>query len=262
MQNERQNEIMRIISLRKRVAVGELTGRLNVSEVTIRKDLTVLEEMGYLVRTRGGAMLAEDWEHHRSLVARKEEHSVEKAAVARKALELVQEGDTIYIDSGSSCALFAAELAGMNLRVVTNSIDVVLALGDAPGIALHCVGGHYRKEAGSFIGPVAQETLTGFNIETAFLGTTGISKAGDFSSQNLIESQLKKVAILRARRTVVLTDHSKVGVEAFAVFAHADDIDVVVIDDRTDRAAFARLPFEVIIAEPASGSTPAGSPTS
>lgn len=248
MQNERHNEIMRIISLRKRVSVTELTARLGVSEVTIRKDLSFLEDVGYLVRTRGGATLAEDWEHHRVLGVRRAENIPAKEAIASAAVELVQEGDTVYIDSGSTCALFARRLAEMSLRVVTNSIDAVLELGEAPEVALHSVGGSYRKEAGSFIGPAAVQTLSGYNIDVAFLGTTGFSRSGEFSAQNLIEAELKKAVIQRARRVVVLADHTKFGTEAFAVFARLEDIDLVVMDDFPAGPEVTALGCEMIFA--------------
>jgi DeoR/GlpR family transcriptional regulator of sugar metabolism len=112
------------------------------------------------------------------------------------------------------------------------------------------VGGNYRKEAGSFIGPVAEENLKLFNIGTAFLGTTGFSREGDFSSQNLIEAQLKKMVVKRAERTVILTDRSKLGAQAFAVFARAGDIDVLVMDNSADLPDLSGLRAEVILVEP------------
>ena len=250
MQNDRHNEIMRIISLRKRVSVALLTSRLRVSEVTIRKDLTILEEMGYLVRTRGGATLAEDWENHRVLGVRRGENTAEKVAIAEAALQLVQEGDTLYLDSGSTCAALARRLSAMNLRVVTNSIDVIIVLGEAPGIALHSVGGSYRKEAGSFIGPAAIESLSGYQIDIAFLGTTGFSHTGEFSAQNLIEAELKKAVSRRAKRTVVLADHSKFGSSAFAVFARVEDVDLVVMDEFPGAMQVTALGCEVVFARP------------
>ncbi|WP_455382700.1 DeoR/GlpR family DNA-binding transcription regulator [Salinispira pacifica] len=248
MQNERHNEIMRIISLRKRLSVADLTERLGVSEVTIRKDLSLLEDMGYLVRTRGGATLAEDWENHRVLGVRRGEHVAAKDAIAAEALGLIQEGDTVYLDAGSTCTAFARRLAGMSLRIVTNSIDVVLELGEAPDIALHTLGGSYRKEAGSFIGPTALESLANYQFDAAFVGTTGFSRTGEFSAQNLIEAQLKKAVIGRARRSIVLVDHSKFGTGAFAVFARVEDIDLIVMDDFPGRAEVLSLGCEVIFA--------------
>ncbi|NBF40025.1 MAG: DeoR family transcriptional regulator [Spirochaetes bacterium] len=230
MRNPRHDDILRILQARKRISVGELTSRLSVSEVTIRKDLALLEDMGLLTRTHGGAALAEDREHRRALVVRRRENVEGKALIARAAAELVEEGETVYIDAGSTCALLAENLADRTLRVVTNSIDAVATLADAPSVALFSVGGSYRKEAGSFIGPLAVAALEGMHISTAFLGTSGFTADGVFSSQNTIESELKKQVIRRAGRTVLVVDRTKFGRTAFAVFACADEVDLVVTD--------------------------------
>jgi DeoR/GlpR family transcriptional regulator of sugar metabolism len=116
------------------------------------------------------------------------------------------------------------------LRVVTNSIDAVATLADAPSVALFSVGGSYRKDAGSFIGPLAVAALERMHIGTAFLGTSGFSPEGVFSSQNTIESELKQQVIRRAGRTVILADRAKFGRTAFSVFARAEDVDLVVTD--------------------------------
>ena len=129
---ERHDEILKILSNRGKVSVQEFTGRLGVSEVTIRKDLSILEETGFLIRTRGGATLAADKDLIRPITVRRKEHLEEKKAIARKAREFIQEGDTIYLDSGSTAVSLAALIKDMSLRVVTNSVDIVLALADAP----------------------------------------------------------------------------------------------------------------------------------
>jgi DeoR family transcriptional regulator, aga operon transcriptional repressor len=226
----RHDEILKILGRLRTVTVGELTGRLGVSEVTIRKDLTMLEEMGRLVRTHGGAMLAEDRAQVTTIARRRFENDDAKRIIARRARELCNEDDTIYIDSGSTCMAFAALLAAMSLRIVTNSMDVMTALADAPGISLHSVGGSYRKEAGSFIGPAAVQTLRGFRLEACFLGTTGFTVRGVFSSQNAIEAELKALALSVSRRRIILADRSKYNREAFAVFAGPRDVDVLITD--------------------------------
>jgi len=228
--NERHSEILRILQRLKSVSVQTLTERLGVSEVTIRKDLSLLEEQGRLSRTHGGAVLSEDTERLRPMPVRRRENTRLKEAIALRARELVREDDTIYLDAGSTCAAFARQISRMNLRVVTNSIDVVLELADAPQISLVSLGGSFRAEAGSFIGPLAVQALRNFQIETCFLGATGISGDGRFSSQNLIEAQLKGAAIECSRRCVVLADHTKFGVSAFSVFAVAENVDVLVTD--------------------------------
>ncbi len=245
----RHDEIIRIISHLRTVSVQDLTQRLKVSEVTIRKDLTLLEEMGSLVRTRGGARLAEDLTQLRSIQIRREERLAEKKRIAEKARELVNDDDTIYLDSGSTCTLLARCIRDMNLRVVTNSLDVMNAVADGPGISLISIGGSYRKEAGSFIGPIAMEILKGLQIQTCFIGATGVSAEGIFSSQNVMEADLKGRVLGISRRRIVLADASKFGREAFAVFARPRDVNIFVTDSMADgMQRLTDLGIEVVVA--------------
>jgi DeoR family transcriptional regulator of aga operon len=249
LQNERYEAILTILNRLKKVSVQELTQRLGVSEVTVRKDLSFLEDRGKLVRVRGGAVLAEDQGHLRTIALRQAEHTAEKRSIARKARELIRPGETIFIDAGSTCAALAREIWDMELRVVTNSLDAILELIDSAGISLFSTGGSFRPEARSFIGPGALETIRAIQIETCFMGTTGFSQDGVFSSQNAIESQLKSTVIQASRRVVMLADHSKYGTTAFSVFARAGDIDVLVMDSgAADRKAIAALGMELLIA--------------
>ena len=227
-----------------------LTERLEVSEVTIRKDLTLLEEQGRLLRTHGGAVLAEDLDRLRTIRVRRDEHAAEKAAIARKARELVREEDTLFLDAGSTCAWLAREIRGMSLHVVTNSLEVMVELAEAPGIQLYALGGSFRREAGSFVGPVATEALGKFQIGTCFLGVTGISNDGRFSSQNTVEAQLKRQATESAARRVILADRSKYGVSAFSVFASAESIDILVTDRGfPEPGVISDLGIEVVLAD-------------
>lgn len=247
-QNERYEAILTIINRLKKVSVQDLTQRFGVSEVTIRKDLNFLEERGKLIRIHGGAMLAEDEGRLRTIAIRHGEHAAEKLAIARKARELIRSGETIFIDAGSTCAVLARVIRDMDLRVVSNSLDAILELVDSPGISLFSTGGNFRPEAASFIGPAALETIRGIQIETCFMGTTGFSRDGVFSSQNVIESQVKSAVIQASRRAVMLADHSKYGSTAFSVFARAEDIDVLITDSAIDAEAVEALGMELVIA--------------
>ncbi len=245
----RHAEILKILSLLRNVSVGDFSQRLAVSEVTIRKDLAQLEEMGCLIRTRGGAQIAEDIRILKTMDVRLKERMDVKEAIARKARELVRDGETIYLDAGSTCLLLAKELTEMNLRVVTNSIDVMAALGACPGISLISLGGTYRREAGSFVGPMAIEALRTLQIETCFLGATGFSNRGVFSSQNLIESQLKQKVLESSGRRIILADSGKYGRQAFSVFARTGDADILVTDPGFKHAKeFNVFGLEVVVA--------------
>ncbi len=245
--NRRHEDILKILSRLRSVSVNELTERLNVSEVTIRKDLSTLEEMGLLLRTRGGAEQAEDKEYTRKLNVRRREHIEEKMAIVRRAAGLVREDDTIFLDSGSTCMLLAEELKKMSLRVVTNSLDVMTTLSDVPGITLISLGGNYRKDAGSFIGPTAETNLRGFQLELGFIGTTGFSREGLFSAQNVIESNLKSQVLGVSKRRIILADASKYEKTTFSVFARPENVDVLITDSGfSDTEHFQSLGIEVL----------------
>ncbi|MCG8573081.1 MAG: hypothetical protein MJB14_23355, partial [Spirochaetes bacterium] len=114
-------------------------------------------------------------------------------------------------------------------------------------ISLFILGGSYRPEAGSFIGPLAMDALKKFQISTCFIGTSGISADGVFSSQNTIEAMQKKAVIEASARSIVLSDSGKIGVAAFSIFAHSTDIDILIIDDNPKKAnLLQKLDIEIV----------------
>lgn len=246
---ERQEEIVRIVSLRGQVSIQDLVRRLGVSEVTLRKDLNFLEASGLLIRTRGGAMAATKKELIRPLELRRTQAREAKERIALKARDFIREGDTIFLDSGSTTQELALRIKAMSLRVVTNSIDVLIALQDAPEVLVFSLGGNFRKDAGSFIGPQTLEALNNFRMDTCFIGTTGFSTDGFFSSQNIYESDTKKQALGRSKRKILLADSSKYGTEAFSVFAGLKDIHILISDsDLAQKCDIAQFPCEVVLA--------------
>lgn len=232
---ERRQAVLAILNARDRVRVAELSERLDVSDVTIRKDLALLEEQGYLKRTHGGAVPAERFDPSRALPARRGINRAQKERLAQYARDLVSHGETIFVDSGSTCASLARLLIDMELRVVTNSLEALGILADQPNISLHVVGGSYRHDHGSFIGPWAVKSLETVQFDHAFLGTAGVSLEGRFSSNNSLESQVKRSAIEAARTSIVITDASKIGVQAFSVFAGPDEITTLITDAGEDQ---------------------------
>lgn len=245
----RHEEILKVLTLLRSISVQELTIRFSVSEVTIRKDLSTLEEMGFIVRSHGRASLAEDSRTLSTLSTRKSINIEEKRRIAAKGRSLIKEGDTVYLDTGSTCRFLAEEIRNMSLRVITNAIDVMNILAEESGISLVSLGGSYRKEAGSFLGPVPVEALKGFQIETCFIGASGILSRGVFSSQNIMESQLKQQVLSVSGRRVVLADSTKFGRSAFSVFARTSDIDILITDSGYNEPEnLIKLGLEVILA--------------
>ena len=225
-----------------------MTERFGVSEATIRKDLTLLEEMGYLVRTHGGAMLAEDRRREATLSARQEKALAEKLTIVARAREFIREGDTIYLDSGSTCALLAREIRDMTVRVICHSLGVYRELGASPGVSLFSLGGSYRKDAESFIGPIAVDNLRYFQIETCFIGAASFDEKGVFSAQNIIEAQLKSEVLRTSRRRIIVADHTKYRSFGYSVFARPGEMDVLITDSGfQDAGKLQRLGVEVLL---------------
>ncbi|MBN1647954.1 MAG: DeoR/GlpR transcriptional regulator [Spirochaetales bacterium] len=245
--NPRHEEILTLLHKLRFISVGQLTERLGVSTVTIRKDLTILEEQGFLLRTHGGAKLAENRMIITALPHRRNQNRDRKLRICEKACDFIREGDSIYIDAGTTTALLAALIRDRSLKVLTNSLEVMTELAGAADISLVAAGGNYRRDGNSFIGPIAQETIRQFQITTCFMGTTAFSGEAVFSAQNIIESQLKKTVLSVSSRKIILTDSSKYNADAFCVFARPEDIDILITDsDFNDVKKLEQTGLEII----------------
>jgi DeoR family fructose operon transcriptional repressor len=232
--DERQARIAELVAVRGRARIGELAAAFGVTEPTIRKDLSALQQQGRLKRTHGGA-LAVHPNVDRELAGRETANRAAKEAIAQACVQLLRDGDSVFLDSGTTVDALARVLAqngGVRLSVLTSSLSVATALADVPSIDSVLVGGQVRRVDGSVVGELAIENLQRFTFGTAFIGASGFSEAG-VSVGSLAEAALKAAAIERARRVVLPIDHSKVGATDFARVCELDAVDVVVMDETT-----------------------------
>lgn len=229
--NPRWDEIRQLLQAEQRVTVTALAGRFSVSEVTIRKDLAMMEGRGLLLRTHGGAVLAEDSRTVIGFNEKSRQSLREKEIIARKAAELIKPGQNIILDSGTTCLALAHLLKGMEVQVITNSLTAASALANGDGLSMVMLGGAYRAVTAAVIGQSAVEQLRLYNADIAFLGASGATPEGGFSCQNLHEAQIKRTMIQQASHRVVLLDSSKFGANKFAAFAAYGDVNVVITDD-------------------------------
>jgi DeoR family fructose operon transcriptional repressor len=138
-------------------------------------------------------------------------------------------------------------LRDRSLSVVTNSLDVLHVLFGSESTAVYCIGGRLRHEAASFVGPSAVAALESMHFDVAFLGTTGFSREGQLASQNTFESEVKRTALQRASRALVLADATKLGTHAFSVFAGCSEFDAIITDGTRDNYPFlGELGVEII----------------
>jgi DeoR family fructose operon transcriptional repressor len=234
--DERQANIAKLVVARGRVRNTELTELFAVTETTIRKDLTVLQEQGVLKRTHGGAIAVKP-PVERTLQERRVSEQEAKMMIARLCIAELSEGDAVFIDSGSTTQLIADVLAResvgpnlLHLTVLTNSIGVADVLADVPAFEQVLVGGRVRHVGGSVVGTLALENLERFTVNIAFIGASGLSETG-LTVADLEEARLKAAVIERSLLVIVAVDHTKLGVTHFAKVCDWNDLDVVITDE-------------------------------
>lgn len=233
--HERQARIAELVATRGRARIGELAQMFGVTEPTVRKDLRALQERGLVKRTYGGALALHPIVD-REFAGREATNKDAKKAIARTCLGLLQDGDSVFLDSGTTVDALARALAtraaqgdGPRLSVLTNALGVAQTLADLPGIDCVLLGGQLRRVDGSVVGALALDNLQRFTFSVAFLGVSGFSELG-VSVGSLSEAAVKRAVIERARRVALPVDQTKVGATDFAHVADLDEIDVVVMD--------------------------------
>ena len=228
---KRHQIILDILNKEKYVEVLDICKLLDVSAVTIRKDLKLLEEKGLLFRTHGGASLENPYIHEKA-VNEKEKISVEeKNGIAQAAAKLINENDSIMIASGTTVQALAKFITPKNkLTAITSSLYVVLHLINHKNIEILLLGGYVRHSSASVIGNYATQILENVSCSKLFLGVDGIDLDYGLSTTSLEEAQLNKKMLASAQKTIVLADSSKFGKKSFAKICGITEIDQIITD--------------------------------
>jgi DeoR family fructose operon transcriptional repressor len=263
---ERKRAVVAFVDERRRATVGELCTRFGVSPATMRSDLRDLEQEGLLVRTHGGATVRDKARFEPDAREKAVQHAPEKRAVARRALECIEDGDAILLDTGSTTLELAALLGARNhVTVVTNDLAIARLLEDHPTAIIHLVGGVVRKRFHCAVGSRAEQFLQGLKVDKAFMAANAFSVKAGATTPDLEHAETKRRMMSIATKTFLLVDSSKLGKSAFAQFAPAGAFDCLVIEaiDPGEAQALEELGVEVLLAPPASGAVPEaqGGPT-
>ena len=228
---ERRAEIIRILEKQGKVRISELTKSLNVSEVTIRNDLNKLEEKQLLIRTRGGGIQTQrvrfDYQFNKETT-----HSLkQKQAIAKEAAKLVNEKDTIILDSGTTTLELARNLTHLkDLTIITNGIYIAYELVKYPNIKVITLGGTLRESSMSFTGPIAEGTLKDLFCDKVFLGVNGIDSNYGLFTTHVEDAYLNKLMIKMSKEVIVVTDSSKFLKRSFAIISPMDSVDTLITD--------------------------------
>jgi len=223
---ERRMRIVELVNQQKTITVPELVERIGASPASIRRDLVWLDEQGLITRTYGGAMALNHMQETLRQTSpgyhqRTTEHVAEKQAIARRAVDIISDGETVILDSGSTTSAMVPFLATKrNLLIITNSIDITSALlpiVDAnPTLRVVTTGGTLHAWSRSFLGMTAEQALRQFFVDKTFLAVRGVSLQHGFTVPILEEVPIKRQMIASARETIVLADHTKFGL-TFAI---------------------------------------------
>jgi DeoR family transcriptional regulator, fructose operon transcriptional repressor len=253
---ERKRAVLEFVELHSRATVAELCARFEVSPATMRGDLRDLEQEGKLIRTHGGATVKEKARFELEAREKGVQHAAEKRSVAQRALERVEDGDTILLDTGSTTFQLAALLGARNdITVVTNDLTIALLLEEHPTATVHLIGGTVRKRFHCTLGTRAEEFLHGLKVDKAFMAANSFSVESGATTPDLQHAEIKRQMMAIATKTFLLLDSSKLGRSSFAQFAPAEGIDCLVVDRMDPKQArrLEELGVELMLAPPATG---------
>lgn len=247
---ERQELIERLLLDEGRVSVVELARRFDVTTETVRRDLDHLERVGALRRVHGGAVTRDrDSMAEPTLAERSTRRSDAKAAIARRALEVV--GDrfrgSLYLDAGTTTQAVAAQLAerlivtGGQVEIVTHAMTLAHTLAGASDADLTVIGGRVRTATAAAVGAETVRSIERLRPDIAFIGTNGISASFGLSTPDPDEAAVKSAIVRAARRIVLVADADKLGRELLVSFAPLQAVDVLVTDAPPDAVLTAAL---------------------
>lgn len=225
--DERRQTILQVVEKKGFVTLNQLMELVGASDSTIRRDLEVLDGNGQIRRTRGGATYV--GESLTSFDVRRTRARKQKECIAEAAAALVQTGETVILDGGTTTVEVARELVGRSLQVVTNSIPIVNALVNSPETELIVIGGFLYPKTGVNLGPLAVEALKHIHARRLFISVGGITASSLFNSNALLV-ETERQMIEAAEEVIVVSDSSKLGHSALAQLCPLETVDRLITD--------------------------------
>lgn len=226
----RHAKLLDIVNNNKRIEVAKLAEILNFSQVTIRKDLDILEEKGLLHREHGYAVRNSSDDINSRLAFKYEI----KREIAILASELVSNGETVMIESGSTCALLAEELATnkRDVTIITNSAFIASYIRECPYAKVVLLGGDYQAESQVTVGPVTRKCVEGFYVDKLFVGTDGFTEKAGFTGKNNMRTETVRAMAENVDKVIVLTESSKFFQQGVVAQFKASEVTVLVTDNK------------------------------
>ena len=239
---ERRRRICELLREEGRVTVEALATRFGTSQVTIRADLSTLESTGALTRTHGGALSVPDTDQ--PLNVKQLRHRAEKLRIAAAAAALIEDGETIVLDSGTTTAEIARRIRTLELKsinVITNALNIAALLIDVPSVRLIVPGGFLRRESNSLAGPIAETALASLQANRLYLGADAVDPQLGVMTPHLAEAELNAKMIAISQQVVVVADSSKFARRNISLIARIEQLHMLITDHAAPAAAIEQL---------------------
>lgn len=240
---ERRHRIVTLLNERGKVTVEELSARFATSAVTVRSDLAALEARGILERTHGGA-LPPRHDDDQPIAVKRTLHHAEKVRIGRLAASLIEDGETLILDSGTTTAEIARQirtLENRSINVITNALNIAVLLADVPFVRLIMPGGILRPESNSLSGHMAEAALSGLQADRLFLGADGLDPERGVMTPHLAEAQLNARMIEISRQVIAVADSSKLLRRNISLIARVEQLHMLITDSAAHPDVVAEL---------------------
>ena len=226
---ERQNQIVQFLQRCQRITITEICEKFSISEPTARRDLETLANEGKIQRVHGGAISLPQSTSESPILQRQDEQTDEKNRIGQAAAALVNDGETVFLGSGTTVLEIARNLRGhRNLTVITNSLPVVNVLAGSEEITVICLGGMLRDSELSFIGHITEQALAEVRADKVFIGTRAISLEHGLTHEFLPETMTDRAILKSGKEIIVVADHTKFGRAAAVLLAPLERIHTLV----------------------------------
>lgn len=232
--SERRARILELLDSQDFVSVKELSDEFDLTEMSVRRELTAMVGDGLIQRVRGGASRAQTAQTSRQYAEAAQRNAPAKLKIARRATQLLEPGTAAFFYSGSTVARVAANLdptIKSSLTVVSNSLPVVDDVSNWDDAHLVTIGGLYLPAYMAFVGPQALSSLEDLTADVAVIGCDGLSVDGGLTTPHQLVAEVGAAMVRRARRTIVVADATKIGRRGFTPIAPIESVDVLVTDD-------------------------------
>jgi DeoR family transcriptional regulator of aga operon len=239
---ERHRQMLSLINDQGRATVQELSAFFAVSEATVRRDLEELDTQGRIHRTHGGAVNNERAPKEPPMMQRMDENKVVKTRIGKRAVEMIENGETIFLGSGTTVLEIAHHLPeDIKLTIITNSLPVVNVLASHPGIELIVIGGMLRQSELSMVGHVAEQAVREFRADKVFMGMYAVDPDCGFTNDFPPEILTDRAILAISPRVIVLADHSKFERVSSMLVAPVTAAKTIITDSTTPQTSIEQL---------------------